>query len=249
MKENEEIDISPLLVIDRVHEARYGTIKLLEGLFNNIGIILPHRLRDTLFTARLYTQRLIIELTCQYVEDVASYSVACLETGLLYAQRVISVTSKETGHFWRKVDKLTERDIGRIYKIPLNDGRTPRFDLLGMINRYKGLKEFRDKYQGLYNALKHGNRVIHMEISPKDEPKNYYVSYQWVEVSQRQKNKLKATTCDGSEMEIEIGEQKLKTEIIQRDSISEFLNIAEDCHQIIALILQNHAPPTGDQPE
>ena len=253
MKDNEELDISPLVVIDRTHEARYGTIKLLEGLFNNIGIVLSHRPKDTQLTARLYTQRLIIELTCQYVEDVASYSLACLETGLLYAQRVISVTSREIGNFYKEVDKLTEGDLGKIFKIPLNDGRTPGFDFLGMKDKYRQLKEFRDKYQSLYNAIKHGNRVIHMEISSKGKPGDSlvstYVSYQWVEVNQGQKKKMKAKACDGSEIEIEVGEQKTETKILQSDTISEFLDIAEGCHQIIELILQNHATHTRDKPE
>ena len=87
-EDSEELDVSPLLVIERVHEARYGTIKLLETLFNKFAAIFPQLPRNTQFMDRLYLQRLIIELACQYVEEVGRYSRACLETGLLYAQRM-----------------------------------------------------------------------------------------------------------------------------------------------------------------
>ncbi len=253
MTSNEENYIPHLLMIDRVHEARYGTIKLLKGLFDNVEIILSNHPRDTQFTARLYTQRLIIELTCQYVEDVARYSLACLETGLLYAKRVISATPKEIGDFWTKADALKEEDVVRIFNIQMDDGVASEFDFLGTIAKYKGMKTFRDKYQSLYNAIKHGNRVLHMELSTEDRPMDSltgtYVSYQWVEVQQRLKEKVKVMARDGSEMEIEIPRLKNKEELIQSDNINEFLSVAENCHQIIFTILQNHSPRLSDKQE
>ena len=97
--DDEPLDISPLLVINKVHEARYATIRLLKGLFENIPAVLACQPRDVQFNARIYTQRLVIQLLYEYLEDVASYSVAGLETGLLYAQRVVSVTPEEIGRF------------------------------------------------------------------------------------------------------------------------------------------------------
>ncbi len=251
MKDHEELDISPLLMIDRAHEARYGTVKLLEGLFSNFALVLPRLPRDTQFMGRLYLQRLVIELVCQYVEDVGSYSVACLETGLLYAQRVISVTSREIRRFYSKVDKLTDEDIRKIFNIPLNGEGQPTFDFSVIKSKYRNLREFRNKYQGLYNAIKHGSRILHKEISTKDKPMNSmvgtYVAYQWFEVKPGQPQKLGVRTRDGSIAESEIRDSRMKTEIVPSDTVSEFVDVAEDCHQIIGQILQNHTPPAWDK--
>jgi len=251
-QDGEELDISPLLVIERTHEARYGTIKLLETLFNRFAVIFPQLPRDTQFMGRLYLQRLIIELACQYVEEVGRYSRACLETGLLYAQRMISVTTGEIGSFYsEKVDNLTDDDIRKIFNAPLNGEGAPTLDFSGIKGKYKNLREFRNKYQGLYNAMKHGSGVLHKEFSTKDKPMNSmvgtYVSYQWFEVKQGKPMKLGVHTCEGSEAESEIRDSKMKTEIIPSDSVDEFVHVSEDCHQIIAQILQNHAPPGQDK--
>lgn len=249
MKDDEEIDISPLLIIDRAHKARYGTIKLLERLFSNFAFIFSNLPRDTQFMGRLYLQRLVIELACQYAEDVGRYSVACLETGLLYAQRVISVTSREIGRFYSRIDKLADEDIGKIFNIPLNSEGAPTFNFSLNKDKYRNLREFRNKYQGLYNAMKHGSGVLHKEISTKDKPMNSmvgtYVAYQWFEVRQGQPQKLRFRARDNSETESEIRNYKMKTEIIPSDTVSEFVDVAKDCHQIITQILQNHAPPTN----
>lgn len=247
-EDTEEFDVSPLLVIDRTHEARYGTIKLLEALFNGFANIFPQLPRNSQFMGRVYLQRLIIELACQYVEEVGRYSMACLETGLLYAQRMISVTTGEIGTFYRqKVDNLTDDDIRRIFNV--SEHKEVALDLLAIRGQYKNLKEFRDKYQNLYNAMKHGSGVLHKEFSTKDKPMNSlvgtYVSYQWFELKRGKPKKLPVHTCDGSAAESEIRDSRLKTEIIPSDSVDDFIHVSEDCHQIIAQILQNHAPPNG----
>jgi hypothetical protein len=252
LKDNEELDISPLLIIEGVHEDRYGTIKLLEKLFSKFALIFPHLTLDTQFMGRLYLQRLVIELTCQYVEEVGRYSKACLEIGLLYAQRVISVTTVEIGSFYsEKVDKLTDEDIGKIFNIPLNGEEATTLDFSRIKDKYKNLREFRNKYQGLYNAMKHGSGVLHKEWSTKDKPMNSmvrtYVSYQWFEVNRGQPQKLAVQTRDGLEAESEIRDSRMKTEIMPSDSVSEFVHVAEDCHYIIAQILRNHAPPARDK--
>lgn len=249
--DDNELDISPLLVIDRAHEARYGTIKLLEALFNRFADIFPQLPRNTQFMGRVYLQRLIIELACQYAEDVGRYSRACLETGLLYAQRMISITTGEIGAFYsQNVDSLTDDDIRRIFNISQHEEGASALDLSAIKNKYKNLKEFRAKYHGLYNAMKHGSGVLHKEFSTKDKPMNSlvgtYVSYQWFEVKQGKPQKLGVHTCDGSEAESEIRDSKMKTEIIPSDSVDEFIHVSEDCHQIISQILQNHAPRNQD---
>lgn len=247
-EDNEEPDISPLLVIDRVHEARYGTIKLLETLFNRFSTISPQLPRDTRFMGRLYLQRLIIELVCQYVEEVGRYSKACLETGLLYAQRMVSVTTGEVWSFYNeKVDFLTDDDIKAVFNPPSNSRDAPKLDFTEMKNKFRPLKEFRNKYQGLYNAMKHGSGVLHKEFSTKDKPMismdGTYVSYQWFERKRGRPQRLRIHTNDGSEVESEIRDSVMKTEIIPADSVSEFIHIAEDCYKIVAQILGNHTPP------
>jgi len=228
-EDGEEFDGSPLLVIDQVHEARYGTIKLLETLFNNFAGIFSQLLRNTQFMGRVYLQRLIIELTCQYVEEVGRYSKACLETGLLYAQRMISVTTREIGSFYsEKVDNLTDDDIKKIFNVPPDGKGVPTLDSSRIKRKYKYLKEFRAKYQGLYNSMKHGSGVLHKEFSTKDKPMDSligtYVSYQWFEVKQGKAQKVGIHTCEGSETESEIRDTKMKTEIFPSDSVKEFVN-------------------------
>lgn len=252
MKDNEEFDVSPLLVIDRTHEARYGTIKLVEALFSNFALVFPSLPRDTQFVGRLYLQRLVIELACQYVEEVGRYSVACLETGLLYVQRVISVTTGEIGNFYnKKLDKLTDEDIRRIFNIPPNSEGAPTSSLSRIKEKYRNLREFRNRYQSLHNAMKHGSGVLHREMSTKDKPMNSlvgtYVVYQWFEVKQHQLRKLGVRTRDGSEAESEIRDFRMKTEVVPSDTLSEFVYVAEDCHEIIAQILQNHAASAKDK--
>jgi hypothetical protein len=250
-KENdEEFDVSPLLVIDRAHEARYGTIKLLEALFNRFADIFSQTPRNTQFMGRVYLQRLIIELACQYVEEVGRYSRACLETGLLYAQRMISVTTVEIGTFYtQNVDNLTDDDIKRIFNVPSHEEGASALDLSAIKSKYKNLKEFRVKYHSLYNAMKHGSEVLHKEFSTKDKPMDSligtFVSYQWFKVKRGKPTKLQVHTRDGSATESEIRDSEMKTEIIPSDSVNEFIRVSEDCHQIIAQILQNHAPPNG----
>lgn len=241
-----EVDWTPLLVIERAHAHRYGTIKFLEAVFNNFEVIFPYLPREGQFTSRLYLERLIIELACQYVEDVGSYSVACMETGLLYAERVVSVTARDIGPFYKQVDTLTDEDVRNIFNFRSDGVLTSSLDFSQVKDKYKKLGEFRKKYQGLYNAIKHGARVISYEISTKDKAMNSmhgtYVSLQWVEVSQRKPQKLKVRRWDTSETEIEIRHRKMKTIVLPSDDISEFMSVAEDCYQIIEQILSNHAP-------
>lgn len=240
------LDWTPLLVIDRAHAHRYGTIKLLERLFNEFEALFPYLSRDRQFVERLYLERLIIELVCQYVEDVGSYSVACLETGLLYAERVVSVTSREIWSFYKKVDKLTDDDLRNIFGFHLDGDRTDLLPFLQVKDKYKRIREFHETYQSLYNAIKHGSRVISYEIPKTDVAMNSmhgtYVTLQWVDVNQRKSQKVRVRTWNTSETEIEIRDRKLNTILLPSDDISEFVDIAEDCYQIIKQILMNHAP-------
>lgn len=249
MTDYDELDFSPLIMIDRAHEARHGTIRLLQRLFNDIARVLPDMPRNTQFAGRLYLQRLVIELTCQYVEDVGGYSVACMETGLLYVRRVMSVTSREIGRFYGNVETLTDEHLSKIFHTPPSGEGTKALDFSQVRVKYRTLREFRDKYQGLYNAMKHGSRVLHMEMSTKDKPMNSlvgtYVTYQWVEVKPGSSKKHALRTRDGSEVESKIGDFTMKTELVPADSVDEFVSVAGDCHQIIADILRSHAAGGG----
>ena len=249
MVDDEELDFSPLLIIDRAHEARNGTIRLLRRLFTDAGCFLHDLPRDAQFGGRLYLQRLIIELTCQYVEDVGCYSVVCLETGLLYVHRVMSVTSREIGRFYNSVETLTDDQLSNIFSTPRSNGPSKQVDYSQARARYGSVKEFRNKYLGLYNALKHGNRVMHMEISTKDKPMDSlvgtYVTYQWAEPKRGSLKKYALRTRDGSEIKSEIKDFTMKTELVPADSVDEFVSVASNCHQIVADILQAHAPAEG----
>jgi hypothetical protein len=245
-KTNDELDITPLLAIQHVHRDWYGIIKMLEVLFSNFESMFPHLNRNDQFLYISYVERLIIQNACQYVEGVGSYSVACKETGLLYAERVVSVKSGEINDFYGQVHKLTDGEILKMFNIHPDTKESSPINCTQIREKYKKLKEFRNKYQGLYNAMKHGNRILCYEISKKDVPMDSlhgrWLAFTWIETNLRKLVREKVKAWDGSEIEIELGERKPKNLMLPSDDISEFVNIAKDCHQIIEQILKNNAP-------
>lgn len=161
----------------------------------------------------------------------------------------MSVTSREIGHFYDNVETLTDDQLSMIFSSPSGDRPTRPTDYSQEMVRYKNIKKFRNQYHGLYNAMKHGNRVIHMEISKKDTQANSlvgtYVTYQWAEPRRHSSKNYALRTREGSEIHSEIADFAMKTELVSADSIDEFVLVAMDCHQIITDILQAHAPPHG----
>lgn len=244
-KTTEELDITPLFAIQHVHRDRCGIIKLLEVLFNNFESIFPNLSRNDQFLYRSYIERLIIQNACQYVEDVGSYSVACKETGLLYAERVVSVT-KEIEKFYGQVHKLTDDEIRKIFNIRPGTKKASSINYTQIREKYNKLKEFRNKYHNLYNAMKHGNRILCHEISKKDVPMDSlhgtWLAFTWISVNTRKSVQEKVKDWNGTEIEIELKDRKQKNLMLPSDDISDFVNIVEDCHQIIEQILMNNAP-------
>lgn len=246
--EKVELDWSPLIAIDHLHANRYSTIKLLEVLFNRFDHFFPNADRNTRFQGRAYIEVMIVELACQYVEDVACYSIACKETGHLYMERVLSVTSKEVGNFYDNLEKLTAEDIRKIFYIHQN--RTCVFEYSGIRAKYRILNQFRKRYQGFHNAIKHGWRFKMFELSTEDKPMTSmhgtYLNFQWIKVSQGKPQVVKVKAWDGSETEIKIKDRKQDGVLLPCDDISPFMNVAQDCYTIIEDILKAHSPPAQD---
>ena len=246
-KTTEEPDITPLLAIEHVHRDRHRTSNLLKSLFSNFESIFPSLSRDNQFLYRSYIERFIIQNTCQYIEDVGSYSVACKETGLLYAERVVSVESSEIAEFYNRVHKLTDDEIRKIFNIRSGTINSSSEDYTQIRKKYNKLKEFRNKYQSLYNAMKHGNRVLCHEISKKDilmdSLHGTLLAFTWIHVEIHEPSvPEKVKDCDGYAIEIDTRNRKLRNLILPSDDINEFVNVAEDCYQIIEEILRNNAP-------
>ena len=244
-KTTEELDITPLFATEHVHRDRYRIGKILEALFNNFENVFSNPSRDNQFLYRSYIERSVIQNACQYVEDVGSYSVACKETGLLYTERVVSVTSREIGEFYKHVHKLTDDEIRKIFNIRSGTTKASSMDCTQIREKYNKVKEFRNRYWSLYNAMKHGNRVLCHEISDKDSPMDSLhgtsLAFTWIHIKVRKPVREKVKDWDGSEIEIDIRDRKLKSLILPSDDISEFVNVAEDCYQIIEQILRNNA--------
>ena len=240
-----EIDWSPLIAIDHLHANRYSTIKLLEVLFNKFDHFFPNSNRNAQFQGRAYIEIMIVELACKYIEDVACYSLACKETGLLYVERVLSATPTEVGFFYDNVDKITNEDISKIFHIRQNE--ISAFDYLGIKKEYGELKQFRQQYHDFHNAIKHGWRFKIFEFSTKDKPMNSmhgtWIDFQWVKVSQGKPRLTAVKAWDGSETEIKIKDRKVDGVLLPCDDISQFVNIAEKCYTIIENILRGHSPP------
>lgn len=245
-KNNEEHDITPLLVIQGIHRDRYITMKILAVIFDDFESIFPNRSRNAQLLGRSYIERLIIQNACQYVEDVGSYSVACKETGLLYAERVVSITLGEIEKFYGQVHKLTDEEIQKIFNIRPGNRGGLSMNYAKIKEKYIKLKKFRTKYQSLYNAMKHGNRVLCHEMSNKDVPMDSlhrtWIFFTWINVNMRKLVQEKVKDWNGSEIEITLRDRKHKTLMLPSDDISEFVNIVKDCHQIIERILRNNAP-------
>ncbi|MBL7165793.1 MAG: hypothetical protein ISS55_04835 [Dehalococcoidales bacterium] len=246
--EEAELDWSPLIAIDHLHANRYGTVKLLEVLFNKFDQFFPNISRNTQFQGRAYIEIMIAELACQYVEDVACYSLACKETGLLYMERVLSVTPTEVADFYSNLNQLTHEDIRNIFNI--HHEQTSALDYSGIGERYEKLQQFRGQYHGFHNAIKHGWRFRVSEISTKDKPMTSlhgtYVDFQWIKVGQGRPQLVKVKAWDGSETEIGIKKRNQDGVLLPCDDISPFVNVAQQCYTIIEDILKGHSPPAHD---
>ncbi len=243
-KSNEKLDISPLVVIERVHRDRYGTVKLLKVLFNNFEKIFSNLGRNDQFLHRSYIQRLMIQVTCQYGEDVGSYSVACKKIGLLYPALVMSVMPDEIGRFYAQVDKLTDKEIQKIFNIRPGNRKASSINYTQIKEKYKKLKKFRSSYQSLYNAMKHGNRVFCHEMSKKnvsmDSLHGTSLTFTWIHINPGKTLREKVKAQDGSEIEISLKEWKTKNLILESDNVEERVNITEDCYQILENIINNY---------
>jgi len=244
MNPQDNIDWSPLIALEHLHGNRYGAIKLLEVLFNGFDGLLPNAQRNTQFQGRAYVEVMLVELTCQYVEDVACYSLACKETGCLYIQRVLSVGPEEIGKFYSNLDQLTNEDIGNIFGI--HGEQACGVDYSTAREKYRRLRQFRSEYHGFHNAVKHGWRFRISEFSNRDNPMNSMhgtnVDFGWIEVGRLEKQAARARAWDGSEVEVPIRRLKQAGVQLPSDDISVFVDIAENCHTIIEDILRAHAP-------
>ena len=234
---------SPLLAIEHLHANRYSTIKLLEVLFNRFDDFFPNTDRNAQFQGRAYVEVMLIELTCQYVEDVACYSLACKETGCLYVERVLSVSPSEAAKFYRELDQLTDNDIRKIFGI---HEQYCAVDYSTAREKYRKLWQFRSTYHGFHNAVKHGWRFRISEFSTRDKPMNSmhgtYVDFGWIEVGQLEKQAAKAKAWDGSEVEVPTRRLRQAGVQLPCDDIGVFVDIAKDCYTTIEDILKGHAP-------
>lgn len=249
-KEQEDY-VQYLLVVDSIHRVVHDTFYLLAGLHDAyfklplVGIGKPTSYPKLLLRLR------IIELACQYLELVASYSIACRETGLLYPQMVLSVDTLEIKDFWDHVAHLADDDIRMIFNP--NHALTGA-EIADIRQRYDRIIAFRSRYWSLYNAIKHGMRVYPLEIEAKPElqqPGALYASLQWVHVIQDKKKRIqsKAKQWDGTEVQVSIQKQQIRDDLFPVDDLSEYKTIVDDCRLIINRIIQNNAPPwwTGHQ--
>jgi len=242
--EKSELDWSPLIAIDHLHANRYGTIKLLEVLFNRFDHFFPHTNRNAQFQGRAYIEIMIAELACQYVEDLACYSLACKETGLLYMERVLSITPNEVAEFYGKLNQLTDDDIRNIFNI--SQERASSFDYSDIRQRYENICKFRSEYHGFHNAIKHGWRFKMFEIAPKDKPmtsmSGTYINFQWIRVSQGKPQLVKVKARNGSEIEVKIRKRKQDGVLLPCDDVSPFVSVAYECYTMIEDILKGHSP-------
>lgn len=233
-----------LLIIDGVHRRVYDTFRFLEGLHDRFPQLFPASPSESQSYHRLLLHYQIIELVCQYIELLGSYSVACGETGLLYPHRILSIGTGEAVRFYDRVASLTDDHIRRIFnpRRCLTDA-----EVQDIRDRYTRIANFYAQNRSLYNAIKHGSRVYPMGIEPTatatDEMGPSYIAFQWVHVHQgrRRQYQVAAHTWDGIAVNLSIRDQEIRTELFPADDLSAYRAIINDCHFIIERILANNA--------
>ena len=234
-----------LRVIDNVHRRIYDTFRFLEGLHERFPQLFPVGPMQLQSYHRLLLHYQTIELVCQYIELLGSYSVACRETGLLYPHRILSISTGEAVRFYDCVASLTDDDIRRIFnpRYPLREE-----EVQDIRDRYTRISNFYAQNRSLYNAIKHSSRVYPMEIehtaTPAGEPGWSYIAFQWVHVHQgrRRQHQARAHTWDGVAVNLLIRDQEIRTELFPSGNLSAYRAIIDDCHFIIERILASNAP-------
>jgi len=236
-----------LCVIDGIHHTIYDTFYFLVRLHDAYFKLPLVGLGKSMSYPKLLLRLRIIELTCQYLELVASYSIACGETGLLFPQRVLSVDSGEIKKFWAHVENISDDVIRTIFN-PNHALTAP--EILDIKERYGRIAAFRSRYWSLYNAIKHGMRVYlgPVELAPKAEarqPGEWYMPIHWVNVSQAKRNRIKSMVkkWDGKEREMSIQKQNTLVDLFPVDDLSEYKIVVDDCCHIINRVIENNTPP------
>jgi len=233
-----------VLVIDSVHRRVYDTFRFLEGLHSSLPKLSAGSSEGTIWYHRLLIHYHIIELVCQYIELVGSYSVACRETGLLYPHRVFSIQTNKAIGFFDRVGDLTDNDLCRIFnpRHPLTI-----IEIQDMRNKYTRIAEFYSEHRSLYNAIKHGSRVYPLEIMPTDvsegKLRQPYLALQWVHVYQGRKRQCQVHvhTWDNRDIQLTIQDQEIQVELFPSEDLSAYRTVMDDCHAIIERIQANNA--------
>lgn len=234
-----------VVVIDNVHRRVYDTFRFLEGLHGSFPELFAGSSEDTIRYHRLLIHYHIMELVCQYIELVGSYSVACGETGLLYPHRVFSIQTDQAIGFFNRIGNLTDNDLRRIFN-PRHTLTT--IEIQDMRNRYTRIASFYSEHRSLYNAIKHGSRVYPLEITPTDIPEGEqrqpHLALQWVHVYQGRgrQRQVPAHTWDGRDIQLTIRDQEIQVELFPSEDLSIYRTVMDDCHAIIERIQANNAP-------
>lgn len=234
-----------LVIIDNVHRRIYDTFRFLDGLHARFPQIFPGGSGETVRYHRLLIRYHIIELVCQYIELVGSYSVACLETGLLYPHRVFSISTGQVVQFFNRWGNLSDEDLRRVFN--------PRHaltetEIQDMRNRYTRIANFYSEYRSLYNAIKHGSRVYALEIAatdiPEGEQRRPHLALQWVHVppGRGRQHRVPAHTWDGRDIQLTIRDQEIQVELFPSEDLGPYRTVMDDCHTIIVRIQANNAP-------
>ena len=234
-----------VVVIDGVHRRVYDTFRFLEDLHSSFSKLFACSSEDTIRYYRLLIHYHIIELVCQYIELVGSYSVACGETGLLYPHRVFSIQTDRAIGFFNDVGDLTDNDLCRIFN-PRHPLTT--IEIQDMRNRYTRIARLYSEHRSLYNAIKHGSRVYPLEITrtdvSEDKLRQPHLALQWVHVYQGKgrRRQVPAHTWDDRDIQLTIQDQAINVELFPGEDLSAYRTVMDDCHAIIEKIQENNAP-------
>ncbi len=240
-----------LLTIGSIHRMKHNSFELLSRVTDEYlnqklinGIELDEPQEQSIRYDKLLMQLQIIQVACQYIELLGSYSCACLKTGLLYPPLVYDIGSTEINNFYQSIKKIKDDDLRLIF----NPNYSLSNDELDDIKKcYLRVSDFKSRYWSLYNAIKHGNRVYTLEIKTTDgkgqSTGDTYIHIQWVDVKESLKDQEKVLmhTWDNRQITIPIYKRR-NPDMLLPINLDEYRDIVNDCFTIIELILEKNTP-------
>jgi hypothetical protein len=231
------------MVIDNIHRFLRDTFTLISRYYATFATMPQSDETNVAAYPQMLLWLRMVEIVCQYIELAASYSVACKKTGLLYPPLVLDINPSGLSDFLKSADKILDTDIQMIFN---PNHLLPPQEIAAIRERYKRISVSYTRYWSLYNAIKHGMRILPLELTAKAglHGGESFFCVHWVVVTTRKnkRSRVLLKKWDGAIIPVDIQNQDIRTGIFPRD-LGELRASVEDCSYIVDKINQAHNPP------